>query len=120
MPCDYSTFPANWTTEIRPAILRRADSCCEWCGAPNGMLARRLKYNPGVRVYAWHKQDWDAASGDEWSAAFKVVLTIAHLDQDRTNNNPKNLMALCQRCHLMFDRHVRRILENERKKGGAE
>jgi hypothetical protein len=37
-----------------------------------------------------------------------VVLTVAHLDHDPTNNgepgNRPNLRALCQRCHLWHDR----------------
>jgi hypothetical protein len=32
-----------------------------------------------------------------------VVLTIAHLDHDTTNNEDSNLAALCQRCHLTYD-----------------
>lgn len=32
-----------------------------------------------------------------------VVLTVAHMDHDKTNNDPANLRALCQRCHLDWD-----------------
>jgi hypothetical protein len=35
MPCDYSRYPANWFTEIRPRILARAGDQCERCGVPN-------------------------------------------------------------------------------------
>lgn len=34
----------------------------------------------------------------------KVVLTVAHMDQNPANNDPANLRALCQRCHLAWDR----------------
>jgi 5-methylcytosine-specific restriction endonuclease McrA len=34
----------------------------------------------------------------------RVVLTIAHLDQNPANNAEANLRALCQRCHLNHDR----------------
>jgi hypothetical protein len=39
-----------------------------------------------------------------------VVLATAHLDHDPTHNDPANLAALCQRCHLINDReeHARR------------
>jgi hypothetical protein len=39
-----------------------------------------------------------------------VVLAAAHLDHDPSNNRPRNLRALCQRCHLLHDRpeHRRR------------
>lgn len=28
------------------------------------------------------------------------VLTVHHLDRNKLNNHPANLVALCQRCHL--------------------
>lgn len=34
----------------------------------------------------------------------RVVLTVAHLDHDLVNHDPSNLKALCQACHLAFDR----------------
>ena len=33
----------------------------------------------------------------------RVVLTVAHLDHDTGNNDPGNLRAMCQRCHLTYD-----------------
>jgi hypothetical protein len=38
----------------------------------------------------------------------KVVLATAPLDHDPTNNRPKNLKALCQRCHMIHDRDEHR------------
>ena len=37
-------------------------------------------------------------------------LAAAHLDHDPGNNRPRNLKALCQRCHMLHDRdeHQRR------------
>jgi hypothetical protein len=34
----------------------------------------------------------------------RVVIAAAHLDSDPTNNRPKNLRALCRRCHMQHDR----------------
>jgi len=76
MPCDYSKYPVNWP-EIRQAILERAENKCELCGAEN------------------HQPHPITGS--------RVVLTIAHIDQNRENNKPWNLLALCQRCHLKID-----------------
>ena len=76
MPCDYSKYPKNWP-EIREAILERAGNRCELCGAENGK--------------------------PHWKTGSKVVLTIAHLDQDKKNNKGYNLAALCQRCHNKID-----------------
>ncbi len=36
MPIDYSKYPPNWKTEIVPAILKRANNKCEFCGVENG------------------------------------------------------------------------------------
>jgi len=33
-----------------------------------------------------------------------VVLTVAHLDHQPENCDPANLMAMCQACHLAYDR----------------
>lgn len=52
---------------------------CEWCPAVNGQP--------------------HPVTGS------KVVLTVAHIDHDTTNNRFHNLAALCQRCHLNHDRH---------------
>jgi hypothetical protein len=38
----------------------------------------------------------------------KVVLATTHLDHDPSNNKPRNLKALCQRCHLLHDRDEHR------------
>ena len=39
-----------------------------------------------------------------------MVLACAHLNHDPTQNGPRNLKALCQRCHMLHDRpeHQRR------------
>ena len=33
----------------------------------------------------------------------RVVLAFAHLDHDPGHNRPRNLAALCQRCHMLHD-----------------
>ena len=76
MPIDYQLYPVNWQ-EIRAEVLQRAGQRCEWCGAAN------------------HERHPLTGS--------RVVLTIAHLDHDIANNQPANLAALCQRCHLRHD-----------------
>ncbi len=92
MPCNYADYPADWFTKIRPEILDRDGHRCKFCNVPN---------------YAQHP---DTLS--------KVVLTIAHLDQDITNNAYKNLAALCQRCHNRFGmpHRIRHRHENARQK----
>ena len=119
MPIDYSKYPANWKTEIRPAILARANHRCEQCLVPNYAIILRGTWN-GQPAY----QDDDgyiyhAETGQKVGADYvgemdetgrrpmtKIILTIAHLDHDTANNEPENLKALCQYHHLAYDKHL--------------
>jgi len=96
MPCDYRNYPPNWKTEIRPDILDRARDCCE--GSPKYPKCRAANYEP------------HPVTGK------RVVLTIAHFDHDRTNNDYDNLWAWCQKCHNNHDAKHR--AETRRKKSG--
>lgn len=120
MPCDYSKYPQNWKSEIRPDILKRADYKCEFCKAKDRELYIRGIYD-GCECY----QDMDGnifASTDGMKigadyvgevanhttkdTSVVIVLTIAHLDHDIENNNYDNLKALCQKCHLNLDKEL--------------
>lgn len=105
MPIDYSRYPDNWE-EIRQDILERAGHCCEFCGVAN--------YAVGARDFsgAWHNERdihlMNSTAGFELFGDFpdmkRIVLTIAHLDQNIDHNDYGNLAALCQACHLNHDR----------------
>ena len=90
MPVDWNKYPANWES-IRHDILERAEHCCEFCGVANH---------------------------GETQSGKRVVLTIAHLDHDTTHNEPENLRALCQKCHLTYDakQHATNAALTRRKK----
>jgi 5-methylcytosine-specific restriction endonuclease McrA len=77
MPIDYKEYHPKWSLISRLIRFKRANNCCEWCGAKN--------YQP------------HPITGS------KVILTVAHLDHDKQNNNFSNLKALCQKCHLNYD-----------------
>lgn len=82
MPLQRKRYPDNWK-EISLLIRERAGWRCE--GTP-------------------HFPDCRAANGElHPDTGSRVVLTVAHLDHDTTHNDPKNLRALCQRCHLDWD-----------------
>lgn len=101
MPIDYSKYPENWKSEIRPRILARAENKCECCGVLNYDKLHSFKEN-GITV--WRKLDlpWKYFKGIK---PVKVVLTIAHLDHDECNCNVTDdrLKAMCQLCHLRYD-----------------
>lgn len=110
MPIDYKKYPSNWKSEIRPAILLRAENKCEWCGLNNGQMVYRCRVNKKMNWFE-RKEDIYALGLPEGLADFwtekpvKVVLTIAHLDHDETNHDVQleRLAALCQLCHLRYD-----------------
>ena len=86
-------YPRNWR-EISTARKRRNGWRCEWCLAQHGLP------HPVTRSI--------------------VVLTTAHLDHDPANNpeDGSNHAALCQRCHLAYDRahHIRNAAATRRRR----
>jgi hypothetical protein len=106
MPIDYKRYPKNWKTEIRPRILKRADDKCEFCDVENYEIIRRYKSNTAWFIYenTLNKLPNNKTISKYYHKPIKIILTIAHLDQDISNNADENLKALCQRCHLNHDR----------------
>jgi len=45
MPIDYSRYPKNWTSEIVPRILKRANNKCEFCGLENKSIVWSIQLN---------------------------------------------------------------------------
>jgi integrase/5-methylcytosine-specific restriction endonuclease McrA len=90
---------------ISHAAVVRAGFRCQRCGLPNYTHVRRQAEGPPVIL----DPDQAELAMREGHPVTKVVLTVAHLDQDPANNAPENLAALCQRCHLEHDRgqHIR-------------
>jgi hypothetical protein len=109
-------YPIDWPQLSAVIRFGRAKGRCEGCRRPHGRIVCHL------RDGRW----WDAERG-AWRdgqgrvarvtgiedvlavvATTRVVLATAHRDHDPTNNRSRNLMALCQRCHLMHDRQEHR------------
>lgn len=89
MPMNHKLYPRNWRKVSARIRFGRAGNRCEWCGALNGVA--------------------HPVTGS------KVVLTVAHLGTPYPDGSPgdktdkrdvraENLAALCQRCHLNYDR----------------
>ena len=90
MPMDYSRYPESWKAISWHIRNDRAEWACEWCGAVHG------EHHPITGSI--------------------VILTVAHLGTPLTPGGPptskhdkmdvreENLAALCQRCHLRYDR----------------
>jgi hypothetical protein len=136
MPIDYSRYPADWKAISRRIRFERAGGKCEWCGAPNGLYVIRRddgtfktwtnceqdRDTRGVFWLAWQEEDgeicsdYDTFRGND--RPIKIVLTVAHLDHDTTNNDDSNLAALCQRDHLRHDaqHHAKNAAQTRRRR----
>ena len=133
MPIDYRKYAKNWKTEIRPAILLRAGHCCEFCGVKNYLVGYRDKKgffydiqfimdeldNNGRDLFEDKLKNCYDKKGFP-NAPIRIVLTIAHLDQNIENNDYQNLRALCQRCHLGHDKlfNFQKTRDTVRRKKG--
>lgn len=105
-PENKGKYPPNWKSEIRPAILERAENKCEFCGVVNHAIGARDGggvWHDENSIHSMNNNDGWALWPDGFPAMVKIVLTIAHLDHDPTNNDPANLRALCQLCHNRYD-----------------
>jgi hypothetical protein len=100
MPINYKDYDINWKDVIRPRILKRAGYRCENCGVPNHTDIIRMPN--GVWIEA---DDWDKKFADTKGIKMTyIVLTVSHQDHNVKNNADNNLKALCQKCHLDYDR----------------
>ena len=102
MPIDRSRYPADWK-QISRAVKEKACWRCQFCGAVHGQR---------------HPETGSL-----------VILTTAHLGVARPDGSPgdkhdkmdcrlENLAALCQRCHLNYDRneHIINAAHTRRRK----
>lgn len=98
-PENRARYPANWKA-ISLAVREAAAWRCE--GSTDFPNCRAAQGEPHP----------DTGS--------KVVLTVAHLDHQPENCARANLRAMCQRCHLNYDRdHHARTRAATRREGKA-
>jgi 5-methylcytosine-specific restriction endonuclease McrA len=105
-PENVDRYPANWQG-IRVEILQRSriygfERCECWGECGRGTHGGRCPNLNG---------------GEAYGTGSTVVLTIAHLDHTPEHNDPSNLRAMCQGCHLHYDRehHAETRRETERR-----
>jgi hypothetical protein len=119
-------YGREWRTVTRPRILARAGNRCEQCGKPNHCRVYVWKSSLPARQFhadqywtlrkrdqEWHYCSLNGATGNfqlfgpgQWRQArrIRVVLTIAHLNHVSGDDRDENLKALCQWCHLNYDK----------------
>jgi len=85
MPMNRKDYPPDWK-ELRRQVLTRANNKCELCGKENYSLSDK---------------------------GTTVILTVHHIDNQKSRRNLINLIALCNKCHLRLD--LEQHIENARK-----
>jgi len=119
-------YPIDWRELSAVIRFDRAKGRCEHCRRPHGRdvvhlgdgrwfdddagvwrndRGQRLARLPSPPSPALFDQlRFVELAGDAPLAVTRICLASAHLDHDPGNNTPRNLAALCQRCHLANDR----------------
>ena len=118
-------YPRNWGS-IRNGILQRAENRCENCGIYNYAWGWRddkgvfHQVKKGPLLDAGYAQPpFELHTEDRGILKIiRIVLTIAHLDHTPEHNEPENLRAWCQKCHLDYDRdhHIQSRAMNKKHK----
>jgi len=67
----FSLYPIDWTETLKESIRQRDNCVCQLCGIHQGELK------------GFHKK-----------------LDVHHIDYNKDNLNPDNLISLCKSCHL--------------------
>ena len=108
-------YPDDWPQLSASIRFGRAKGRCEGCGRPHGKVILCVGHG---RWFDRQENAWRDGHGVQVARPHKpyrlrwtlVRLAACHLDHDPSNNDPENLAAWCQRCHLEHDRpeHRRR------------
>lgn len=112
-------YGPEWQNVTRPRILERAGDRCENCGVPNHAQVLRFWGRwvllTKARLTRRHVTAFWNDPNSQRSAKLAtipihlcrgvhIVLTIAHLNHTPGDDRDENLKALCQWCHLNWDR----------------
>lgn len=129
----YSLYPKDWNEISRSIREGRARDRCEWCNVVNGFVGARDtrgEFHTKASIEAYSPAGMDLLFGHGRQPKYiTIVLTVAHLGvphpdgkpgdkHDKADCRPENLAALCQRCHLNFDRpdHLARAAATRERK----
>lgn len=117
-------YPIDWPELSNLIRFRRAGGRCEHCRRPHGRDVLHLgngtwwdseaecwRDGQGRRVRSLQPPDalpveqpvFAGVAPPPWLLVTRVVLASAHLNHNPGDNRPRNLAALCQRCHMLHD-----------------
>lgn len=102
---DYSQYHPDWKDIIRPSILKRDQYKCKVCGVRHKSRVYRTS-NGGYIECDEFMEKWAIESGRK---VITLFLQIAHLDHNKSNNDPANLQALCPIHHAKHDKEHKKF-----------
>lgn len=127
-PENKDRYPKDWS-RISLSIRERAKWRCEFCGIQGGQLGGRDyhgNWHPALPLRVegqrtiWPVRGTRALCEAEPAPIklkiIKIILTVAHLDHTPENCDPSNLKALCQKCHLDYDKDEHRRSASDRRR----
>jgi len=146
MPMDRSRYPTNWKEISERIRFQRAQNRCEQCGVHNHTWIVRSMEDGSQFVYldeetlGFKNTEGQRLHPDQIPESILanpkttwVILTVHHIGVDKpdgTLGDPcdkmdcrdENLIALCQRCHLLADmpiniparKHTRHVHKHQR------
>lgn len=107
-PENLARYPADWPAISWTIRWIRALGRCEChgeCSVPNDKRVNGWLRCTWADLSVVHGGRCAAVNGEAHpTTGSTVVLTVAHLDHTPENCHPANLRAMCQGCHLRYDR----------------
>jgi hypothetical protein len=122
----------TWKHETRMRALARAKRRCERCRKPDRAVIETVSGKlDGEPVMVWRRRGtvydpWHCRDGsittDRYvrslgfeSRIIRVVISVTHRNHRPGDDEDDNLVALCQWCHLNYDRLQHAATRSERK-----
>lgn len=114
MAMDYTKYPDDWKAISHRIRFERAGGKCEQCGAVHGSWIYRKLDNP-AEWSLLDNEEYVYYHGHEYTdKPTLVILTVHHIGvpypdgtpgdpRDKMDVRDENLIAMCQRCHLIAD-----------------
>jgi len=104
-------YPFDWVELSKLVRFTRASGRCEFCSRPHGETIECVPDGRWLDEGTWRDRRGRAVRQPNiQSHTTRVILATCHLNHDPSDCRPRNLKALCQRCHIIHDRpeHLRR------------
>lgn len=102
---DYSQYHPDWRDVIRPQILKRDQYKCKVCGVKHKSTVYKTTNGAYIECDDF-MQEWAISQGKK---VFTLYLQIAHLNHDKSDNDPSNLQALCPIHHARHDKEHKKF-----------